>query len=223
MMQRGFHLHRASGHHRRLCLLISTLGCLRRAAVTQLRVSYSVEASVVSFSADSDVQVLWHPELRARYIRLHIRLDKNVAPGREVFTYIPDRVPALGVFPVRDLLSYILRFRPPSGGYMFAAPRTPALGPGPFYHTPYTQLGLAFRGAFLKAFPVRDSRSADASRVASHSGRKSLCQWLWDMSAHSRLIIDIGHWAVPKDAFNLYFSSSPAIILQTLRDLSPVH
>ena len=222
MMRRGFHLHRAWGHHRRLCLLISTLGCLRRTAVTQLRVSYTVDGSVVSFTDDSDVEVLWHPELRERYIRLHIRLDKNVAPGREVYTYIPERVPALGVSPVQDLLAYVLRFRPPSGGYLFSAPKTAALGPGPFHSTPYTQLGPAFREAFLTAFPLRATRSVDASRVASHSGRKSLCQWLWDMSVHSRLIIDIGHWAVPKDAFNLYFLSSPAVILKTIRDLSPV-
>ena len=181
-----------------------------------------MEGSVVTFNDDSAVEVFWHLELRARYIRLHVRLDKNVALGREVYTYVPDCVPALGVYPVQDLLSYLRRFRPPSGGYLFAAPRASTLGPGPFYSTPYTQLGAAFRAAFLKAFPQRDSRSADASRVASHCGRKSLCQWLWDMSTHSRLIIDmIGHRAVPKDAFNLYFLSSPAIILRTIRDLAP--
>ena len=35
----------------------------------------------------------------------------------------------------------------------------------------------------------------------------------------SRLIADVGHWARPKDAYNIYFHTSPATILRALHDL----
>ena len=40
MCASGFDLSKASGHHRRLCLVIFTLGCLRRKAAVSLRMSY---------------------------------------------------------------------------------------------------------------------------------------------------------------------------------------
>ena len=56
-------------------------------------------------------------------------------------------------------------------------------------------------------------------RVGSHSGRKSLAQWLWDAYGSKRLIMDVGHWRSREDAASIYFCSSPHVILECLRQL----
>ena len=58
----GFDLSKASGHHRRLCLVISTLGCLRRKAAVSLRVSYTISGSIISFSSSSGVYIAYDRE-----------------------------------------------------------------------------------------------------------------------------------------------------------------
>ena len=131
-------------------------------------------------------------ETQMEYIGLRVNVDKNVDSSIEAHAYIPAAVPALGVRPVDMLRDYLLRFRPPSGGYLLAAPRTQGLGSATFHPGLYTCLGRAYRTAYLRAFPDASTRSADMSRVSAHSGRKSLSQWLWDAYQSVRLIADAG-------------------------------
>ena len=213
-------LSKASGHHRRLCLVISTLGCLRRKAAVSLRVSYTISGSIcIYFSASSGVYIAYDRETQMEYIGLRVNVDKNVDSSIEAHAYIPAAVPALGVRPVDMLRDYLLRFRPTSGGYLLTAPRTQGLGSATFHPGLYTCLGRAYwywywygPTAYLRAFPDASARSVDMSRVSAHSGRKSLSQWLWDANQSVRLIADVGHWRCAKDAVHLYFKSTPSTI-----------
>eukprot|EP00873_Tetraselmis_striata_P003612 jgi/Tetstr1/423876/TSEL_014499.t1 len=45
--------------------------------------------------------------------------------------------------------------------------------------TQYSGFNSAFKAAYTRAFPDPTSRSTPLGRVCSHSGHKSLVQWLW--------------------------------------------
>ena len=214
----GFDTTRPSGLHNRLALFLLNLGCLRRSAAASLRVCYRVVGRDVLFLPTSDVAVFRDPDLDDYYIRLAIRVDKNVTSADEVYAYIPASVPALGLRPVALLLDYLRLLRPPSGGYLLAAPRGTAFPPSAFSSSPYGGFTRAFQVAYRRAVPSA-LRSADVDRVGSHSGRKSLAQWLWDSYGSLRLIADVGHWRCRQDAANLYFFSSRSTILRCLRHL----
>lgn len=113
MLQHGFDLSRASGHHHRLCLVISTLGCLRRRAAVHLRVKYSISGSVVTFTEDSDIYIAYSEDAGMEYIGVRVNVDKNVDSTVEARAYVPANVPGLYVQPVQLLRDYLLRFRPP--------------------------------------------------------------------------------------------------------------
>ena len=214
---RGFSLD-ATGLHHRLCFMLLTLACLRRGAATQLRVVYAVEGGRVVFDPSSHVRVLHDPHLAMHYISIRIDVDKNVREGDdEVFAYIPARFDHLSVRPVEVLLDYLLRVRPPSGSYLLSPPRSRSLPATSFWPRPYRAMAGAFQQAYRRAFPA--AREADVTRVGSHSGRKSLAQWLWDAYGSIRLIADVGHWARSKDAVNIYFCSSRQVILRCLARL----
>ena len=108
---------------------------------------------------------------------------------------------------------------PPSGAYLLSAPRTQALQPATFNASLYTGLSRTFRTAYLRAYPDASQRTADISRVSSHSGRKSLSQWLWDAYRSERLIADVGHWHCTRDAVHLYFNYTQATILRCIAAL----
>ena len=209
-------LSKAYGHHRRLCLVISTLACLRRKAAVSLRVSYTISGSIISFSSSSGVYIAYDRETQMEYIGLRVNVDKNVDSSIEAHVTFRRQCRRWVCGLLRD---YLLRFRPPSGGYLLAAPRTQGLGSATFHPGLYTCLGRAYRTAYLRAFPDASTRSADMSRVSAHSGRKSLSQWLWDAYQSVRLIADVGHWRCAKDAVHLYFKSTPSTILRCIAAL----
>ena len=113
-MRRGFDLQKASGHHRRVCLLLSTLECLQRGALAHLRVAYTIEGRNIVFLPTSDVQICYsHDTYFPSYIKMRINKDNNVSATDEVYAYIPHFIPAMGLRPVELFRSYIMMFRPP--------------------------------------------------------------------------------------------------------------
>lgn len=220
MLHRGFDLWSAPGRHQRLCLLFLNLGCLRRGAAAALTCSYLVRPDgSILYDADSAVQVKFNTELGVRYIQLRVDVDKNVDARHECYAFIPEHVPALDVHPVGLLEDYLRTFRPPSDGLLLAAPRTRRIGPARFHPTKYTGFNSAFKAAYARAFPDPATRSANLSRVGSHSGRKSLAQWLWDRYRSARLIAHVGHWACRQDALDAYFKTSATEILRLITAL----
>jgi hypothetical protein len=152
------------------------------------------------------------------YIRLTIIKDKNITSNIEAYTYIPHHIRSLDIHPVALLRHYLTTFRPPSNGFLLAAPKTRGIAPARFFEGPYTNLSTAYKAAYLCAFPLH--REVDVNRIASHSGRKSMATWLWDAYNNLRLITDIGHWANAKAyAVNLYFHTSRTNILRCIANL----
>ena len=213
----GFDLSSAHGLHHRLCLMLLTLGCLRRVAAAHLRVFYRLEGAKVVFEEQSDVKVLYDDTEGMFYLRLRVNVDKNVREREEVYAYVPSAFRNLSARPVDVLLDYLRRVRPPSGSYLLAAPRSARLPAVGFHSTPYRGMCAAFKRAVQAAFPRATPELV--TRVGSHSGRKSLAQWLWDAYASLRLICDVGHWKSSGDAVSLYFVSSRHVILRCLASL----
>ena len=215
---RGFNLSTPSGLHQRLALLLLNLGCLRRNAAAHLRVVYELERDgSIYFGPESNIAVLYDTERCQYYIELRVDVDKNVREGDQVFAYIPEEIPGLQLHPVRILLDYLRRVQPPSGGYLLAAPRSKQFPPTSFHSTLYSSFSSAFKNAHKRAWP--SAAPSTRARISSHSGRKSLAQWLWDAYRSTRLIADVGHWKCQSDAVHLYFVSSRAVILDALSQL----
>ena len=213
----GFDLRTAHGLHHRLCFLLCTLGCLRRVAATHLVVRFSWRSGQVVYDPASHVQVLRDDDLGQSYIRLAINVDKNVDIGDTVYAYIPAVIPGLDVRPLDVLRDYMLRVRPRSGSYLLSAPRSRALPATSFHEGTFGAMAGAFQDAVRRALPQADP--SFVARVGSHSGRKSLAQWLWDAFGNKRLIMDVGHWRSREDAASIYFCCSRRVILECLAQL----
>eukprot|EP00873_Tetraselmis_striata_P006496 jgi/Tetstr1/426760/TSEL_001697.t1 len=92
------------------------------------------------------------------------------------------------------LEDYLRVFRPPPGSRMLAAPKSSRVGPQTFLTTPYSSFNSVFMAACARAFPDDPAtRTTPLDRVGSHSGRKSLAQWLWDRYISARIIAHFGH------------------------------
>jgi hypothetical protein len=117
---------------------------------------------------------------------------------------------ALGARPVQLLRDYLLLRRPPSGGFLFAAPRGKS-----FRETRYSNFNEALRKAYIKAFPD----ATDAKRYAGGSPRKTLAQLIWDAGYSKRILADVGGWALRTDAVDIYFQTQGHQILQLLHGL----
>lgn len=199
-----------SGRHRRLCLMVQNCGILRKNAARRLRCDYRVRGDgTVHYGPSSDVWV--DREDRRPYIRLKVNADKNVTARKQREAVIPDVVRRLGIRPVAMLEGYLVRERPPSGGYLLAAP----LGRTGFRTTPYGNMGKAYQDAYRTAFP----QAGDANRFGSGSARKAMSQWLWADGWAKRVIADAGGWFLKKSAVDLYFRTEPKRILAAIRNI----
>ena len=198
--------------HLRLFYIFLTLGMLRNNAAGQLRVFYEVDIlGRVRLLPESDVQAL--TDATGLYLRAKVDVDKNVTAETERFAYLPE-CPYLGVNPAVELFSYLRDVRPPSGGYLFAEPHQRGTA---FSVKPFKGFGKPLKHAYLRAYPLTDP--AFVSRLGSHSGRKSLAQWLWEAGWSKRLIADAGGWFIKREAVDLYFATSPEMILTAIRTL----
>eukprot|EP00873_Tetraselmis_striata_P006711 jgi/Tetstr1/426975/TSEL_017188.t1 len=170
-----------------------TSGASAAALICDFRVSTSGAMSYTDLSA---VRVLFNAELGCRYIRLRMDVDKNIDARHECFTYIPATCLAwLSARLTCMLEDYLCVFRPPSGSRLLAAPKSSRIGPQTFHTTLYSGSNSACKAAYARAFPDPATRTTPLDRVSSHSGRKSLAQWLWDRYRSAPVIAHVGHWA----------------------------
>ena len=213
--------------HFRICFTLLLIGMLRQNAAAVLIMRYDVtEDRKINWHKDSDIQVRWDETLRKRYVWLNVDADKNVDSSNARESYMPDKCPGLGCYPVEWLEFYVLSgMAPPSGDFLCRAP----IGHGKEFYplsrakkAKHNQILMGYQNwsamiqrAYERAFP----HSQDKKKYGSHSGRKSLAQALWDLYRDSRLIADIGGWAVDKRAIDLYFKTSRHVILKTIAEL----
>ena len=207
------------GEHHRMAVMVPLLGMLRRRAASLLVTKHSFDFSGarprVVTAADSDIQIIYdHPAL-GPHLRFKVTggADKNVDSRRTEYSYVPDFIPGLDVRPLDLVESYYFRLQPPSGGFFLSAPKS--LKSKTFRTNPFTGFGAAFKRAFRRVFP----NDPMLQLIGSHSGRKSLAQWLHDAGNRRRLIAAAGHWFLKKEAVDLYFKTSPLAILSAIRSL----
>jgi hypothetical protein len=211
MYRHGFDKKTRSGRHRRLTFMFSNLGMLRKNASRSLRIVYRITRSgKIKYGKDSQVRVV-RETARRPFLHGFTHADKNASAARRRDFYMPDHVPALDLWPVQEFEDYLRTERPPSGGYLLAAP----LGRYGHRTTRYGSHGTAFIQAYKHAFP----KAKDFGNFGSGSARKSLAQWLWTAGWAKRIIADAGGWFSRKSAVDLYFKTEPRRILEAIRSI----
>jgi hypothetical protein len=209
IMQRGFKA-TASGDHQRLFLCFATLGPLRPSACSRICVKYRVSRQgQLIFRNSSQLKIITNdPSWEHPYISAEVFTDKNLDARKTRTVVIPHS--ALGIKPVKMLRDYLLQHRPPSGGFLFAAPQ------GRFFRsTRYSNFSNALRKAYSTAFPD----ASDIKKYAGGTPRKTLSQLIWDAGYSKRILADVGGWALRTDAVDIYFKTQGHQILHLLHGL----
>lgn len=219
MLAAGWDLRHAVGLWGRLRWTFLNLGMLRVGGVNQLIVVYDVVETDfgmdVSFAAASDVSVQHDDTLAEDFIDINVDVDKNVGSWNRRHAYIPGTVPALAAAPVAWLKEYLIQVRPPSGGPLFAKPGRKGFSKP---KNASADIKRAYKRACTHGAVTFDQPTHDA--LGTHSGRKSLAQWLWDNGHCRRIIADAGGWFLKRDAVDMYFKTARHIILRAVRTIS---
>ena len=219
MLEFGWNTAHAYGLWGRIRWTFLNLGMLRVGGLNQLIIIYTVVTAsdggqMVNYDVDSDVQVLRDDTTNALYIDINVDVDKNVNSSNRRRACIPDFVLGLNSHPVADLEAYILRMRPPSGGPLFARPTKKGFAkPG----NASADIKRAFKQTCALSGLDFDKALYDA--LGTHSGRKSLAQWLWDDGHCRRIIADAGGWFLKRDAVDMYFKTARHIILTAVKNV----
>ena len=208
------------GHHARLYYMFLTWGCLRKKACAQLKVEYTITGDgQVAFGVNSDVKIFNDPTY-GDIIEVRVVGDKNLRSGERHTAFLVDNK-YLGVTPAKDLTAYLLMLRPPSGGTLFRQPKQKSgWSKSLVFANPNPALRAAFTRIHGGATKVDKGRLA---RVGTHSGRKSLGQWLYDDENSIRFIQDLGGWTPEKNrsAVHLYMTTAWDWVVKVLFNLKP--
>ena len=221
----GFVTRTRRGRWARLFGLCLNFAMLRSTAVGSVRVCYSVSVGAdgtefITFLPGSEVSISYDASIDGEAITFTILSDKNVDARRAAEdggrrAYVPGALPHLGIFFASELRSYLLDLRPPSGGPLLLYPDKKGHG---FSVKPSRSFNTYLREAYRRAFP--DVLPEYLQRLGSHSGRKTLAQLLWDAGFSRQLIATAGGWFIKREAVDLYFRTSAALILKALLSLT---
>jgi hypothetical protein len=171
--------------HARLAMMLATFGPFRSVAAKSLRVFYKVRAGRVTFGEKSDVRIVVDDgDWREPYILITSSVDKNVDSSKVRKVPIPARV--LGVSTVKLLQSYLVEMKPPSGGYLLAAPK----GKQSWSTTRFSGMSKMVKAAFARAFPEKP-----ALGVGGSSLRKSWAQWMKRTRCTEFEVVDVCGWS----------------------------
>ena len=191
VLDHGFKTATRFGRQHHLFTIFCTFGPLRPNAAAHLIVRYVITDGVLSTLPDSDVKFFPNgdPDHSERFLCITVFVDKNVNPSQPQVRYLPAFV--CGV-PVYDIIyNYILIERPPSGGYLLAAPKSLRAGSG-FRDTPFSAFNENFKSAVATALP-----ELTASDYGGGTPRKSMAQWLNVAGIPRHVIADVCGWARP--------------------------
>ena len=145
------------------------------------------------------------------YIKLTVHIDNNVHHGYPRIMYIPGHVVGIDVYGA--LCDYLYNERPPSGGYLLAAPS--AASGSKFNSNAYTNFPVAFKRAVALTQP-----DLDPKEYSGGSPRKSMAQWLYNANVPRHVIADIGGRKLSnRDAMDGYHATEPTRAMQVKYDL----
>ena len=171
--------------HARLAMMLATFGPFREVAARALKVEYKVAGGCVTFGRKSDVRIVRDDEdWRQPYILVTSSVDKNVDKSKIRKVPIPAKV--LGVRTVELLQAYLLEMRPPSGGFLLAAP----VGRQGWSTARFSGMGKLVKGAFARAFPEKQ-----ALGIGGSSLRKSWAQWMKRVRCTGFEVVDVCGWS----------------------------
>ena len=209
---RGFNQASRYGRQQFLFAVLCMAAPLRPGAAKFVTCSYTVIHDIVTTTSVSNVELKPAGALWSRpYIKLTVHIDKNVVPGYPRIMYIPGQVVGIDIYGA--LCDYLNKERPPSGGYLLAAPS--AAGGGKFNSNPYTNFGPAFKKAVGLAQP-----DLSPAEYSGGSPRKSMAQWLYNANIPRHVIADIGGWKLThRDAMDGYHTTEPTRAMQVKYDL----
>ena len=225
LFARGFIASTRRGLWARLYSELLNFLMLRNTAATHLVVRYAVERDELTgdekvvFAEDSEIRTYFDVAFGGHIVLAAVMEDKNVdarkAAGGGRKSYAPADLPNFGVHFGDDLTNYILRVRPPSGGFLLARPDAKSTG---FQSTKFSGFSKSYlQPAYKLAFP--DVSADYLKRIGTHSGRLTLAQLLWNQGFERRLIADAGGWFLKREAVDLYFSTAPLHILRAVAAL----
>ena len=215
-----------TNYHHRMCLTFLVIGLLRMNAASALKVYYRINPNVppghvdsIQFLEGSDVIIKFDTQTGIHYIEVNVEADKNVNARKRRFAFIPEEIIALGLHPVRDLIHYLTYYYTPTGdhgNYLFRAPNG---GRWQWTKKSFTNKGnvggfTAWGGVVKAMYQYAFPSASDVKDFGSHSGRKTMAQWLWDDGYPRRLIADMGGWFIKRDAIDLYFTTGRSVILK---------
>jgi hypothetical protein len=225
MLAHGWDTRTKLGLWGRMHWVLLNVGMLRTGCCLKLLVAYDI-----TLTADGVETVNWRPEsdigvftaddapedVDPRFVGTNVDADKNVRSWNRRMSYMPADVPRLGAFPVDWLTNYVLTVRPPSGGPLLAKP----LKKGGFSAKP-SGASADVKKAYRRACERTGAALDDSifKLLGTHSGRKSLSQWLWEDGHCRRLIADAGGWFLKRDAVDLYFKTARHTILSMVRNV----
>ena len=157
-----------------------------------------------------------------RCVDVNVDADKNVNSSKRRLAHLPEYISALNLYPVEELEYYLAYMGPPSGSFLLHAPGNSFKGfEDEFARSTKVRTSAYsnWSGLIARAYTAAFPSATDASLYGSHSGRKSLSQWLWDDGWPRRMIADAGGWFIKKDAVDLYFKTARHTILRAVSSI----
>ena len=206
---KGFDNSTRFGLHQLTFFVVSMCAPCRPGAAANIKISYHVTGEEVHTTADSDIRFFpkGTPLWRFAYILIRITTEKNVTPSSPRWVYIPGTMLGFNVYDI--IHGYVLTQRPPSGGFMLAAPKS-AHGTG-FWSVPYTNYGNAFQKAVTRSL----NGALDAKDYGGGTPRKSFAQWMNAAGVPRHVMADICGWSLRnRDAMDGYMQTTPEMMMR---------
>lgn len=211
---KGFDNSTRYGLHQLVFFILSMCLPCRPGGVAHIKISYTVFGDRVCTTENSDIR--FYPEgtpiWRRAYILVRIACEKNVTPDNPAWRPIPGVMLGRNIYSI--IHDYVLTQRPPSGGYMMVAPKSPQ---GKTFHdTPYTN----FNPAFQKAVSRGLNGALDARDYGGGTPRKSFAQWMNATGVPRHVMADICGWSLRnRDAMDGYMKTTPEMVLRVKSSL----
>jgi hypothetical protein len=199
------------------------VGIIRTGAASIIEVHYQILNGAVNLLPSSHVQIRYCAALQMSYLHVEVKADKNrnpTMPFREV--YLPEYIKELNLYPIRDLMNYLLVHRPKGLNRFLLAGPTGRTGWSNYRANQFGVLvGHRPNDALRKLLQFVDPlvTAAELKDFSTTSLRKTLCQALTDDGWPKDVRSDLGAWTSKKQTIDSYQTTSLRTRLVALASL----